>query len=164
VFFSFLDEKKLLALYQDSTIYVSSQYKDDQIILSLIHEIGHCVEDIKGYDIYIDKELKKEFVRKRLAFYDNLKYHDCPLMSLSKYYISEYNEDFENYLYNDLGYNVILSHSINLFLSPHSISSLKEYFTIGFEYYFGIKNQKENIKTFCPVLYKKLKELEEIRN
>ena len=47
-----------------------------------------------------------------------------------------------------------------LFVSPYSATSLREYFSEGFEnYYMG---QQQIIMDLCPELYNKIKQLEEI--
>jgi Mlc titration factor MtfA (ptsG expression regulator) len=45
-----------------------------------------------------------------------------------------------------------------LFPSPYAATSLREYFAIGFEYYY-LKDRSQ-LKKECPFLYNKLAEIE----
>jgi hypothetical protein len=47
-----------------------------------------------------------------------------------------------------------------MFISPYSATSLREYFSEGFEkYYLG---ESQLILELCPVLFNKIKQLEEM--
>jgi hypothetical protein len=71
----------------------------------------------------------------------------------------EYDINFDKYLYEELGYDYLLLSIREVFLSPYSITSLREYWAIGFETWFT-KPEKINIlQDTCPIIYKKLEEL-----
>ena len=72
--------------------------------------------------------------------------------------VYHYDEKIDMYLYKDVGYEAMWNLINGLFPSPYSATSLREYFAIGFEYYF--MGEKNTIKKLCPVLYSKLENLE----
>ena len=67
---------------------------------------------------------------------------------------TEYNEEFDNFLYNDIGYDALQMLAVELFLDPYSITSLREYFATGFEEYY-LENRLY-LKDLSPYVYKKL--------
>lgn len=146
------------AYFEDGAIYVSNYQDDDRdMIDDIIHEIAHSVEEEKIEYIYSDNTLKREFLGKRQRLYHRLKEYDYkPPISLSRN--PYYTKEIDMYLYKDVGYEALWNLVVDLFPSPYSVTSLREYFAIGFEYYF-MKNKLELKKT-CPVLYSKLESIE----
>jgi hypothetical protein len=64
---------------------------------------------------------------------------------------------FDDFLYNDIGYDR-LSLTINgLFISPYSVTTLREYFSNGFEEY--LRGDRAYLKQTCPYLFYKIDEL-----
>ena len=66
----------------------------------------------------------------------------------------KYDEKFDNFLSNDIGYDKLSGYINNLFLAPYSTTSLKEYFARGFEEFF--LGNRLDLKTISPYVYKKL--------
>ena len=61
---------------------------------------------------------------------------------------------FDDLLYKEIGYDKLSLIIPGLFMSPYSITSIREYFANGLEDYL-LGNQKDLKKT-CPVLYNKI--------
>lgn len=161
--FEHLNSENLLAQYSDNTIYINNnQPSNDKLILALIHEIGHLVENDFAYDIYGDQLVKNEFLAKRKILYQKLK-QKYEVLDSKLFQNIEYNKQFDDYLYKIIGYDTLLVNFSNVFVSPYSITSLSEYYSIGFEKFFG-KNTDEvlNLKSLCPQLYKKLERIQYI--
>ena len=156
--FDVFKEKKVNAVFQDGAIYVSNEQDSNQdMIDDIIHELAHSVEEKFPQYIYSENDLKNEFVGKRKRLYDILLNYDYdPLPKLKTVY--HYDEKIDMYLYKDVGYEAMWNLINGLFPSPYSATSLREYFAIGFEYYF--MGEKNTIKKLCPVLYSKLENLE----
>ena len=65
------------------------------------------------------------------------------------------------FLYADVGYPLLTSLTMGLFISPYAATSLREYFARGFEeYYIGDRKYLTNIS---PVLYNKIEYLDNIQ-
>ena len=156
--FDVFKEKKVNAVFQDGAIYVSNEQDSNQdMIDDIIHELAHSVEEKFPQYIYSENDLKNEFVGKRKRLYDILLNYDYdPSPKLKTVY--HYDEKIDMYLYKDVGYEAMWNLINGLFPSPYSVTSLREYFAIGFEYYF--MGEKNTIKKLCPVLYSKLENLE----
>lgn len=156
--FDVFKEKKVNAVFQDGAIYVSNEQDSNQdMIDDIIHELAHSVEEKFPQYIYSENDLKNEFVGKRKRLYDILLNYDYdPSPKLKTVY--HYDENIDMYLYKDVGYEAMWNLINGLFPSPYSVTSLREYFAIGFEYYF--MGEKNTIKKLCPVLYSKLENLE----
>ena len=156
--FDVFKEKKVNAVFQDGAIYVSNEQDSNQdMIDDIIHELAHSVEEKFPQYIYSENDLKNEFIGKRKRLYDILLNYDYdPSPKLKTMY--HYDESIDMYLYKDVGYEAMWNLINGLFPSPYSVTSLREYFAIGFEYYF--MGEKNTIKKLCPVLYSKLENLE----
>ena len=156
--FDIFKEKETNAVYDDGAIYVSNVQNDhEDMIDDIIHEIAHSVEE-KYFDmLYGDQMIKKEFLGKRARLYSDLTSHDYkPPSKVRNTY--QYDEDIDMYLYKDVGYENLWYLVTGLFPSPYAATSLREYFAIGFEYYF-MKDRRQ-LKEECPILYNKISELE----
>nr|MCS5550310.1 hypothetical protein [Gammaproteobacteria bacterium] len=119
----------------------------------LIHEIAHHIETTHNDDIYSDNRLKQEFTRKRKMLEFELKSEGY---WTNKYDFSDvvYNRDFDDFLYNKVGGNMLKMVTSNLFVRPYASVSLREYFATGFEaYYLG---KKDELYKTSPELYKKI--------
>jgi len=74
----------------------------------------------------------------------------------------EYNAQFDKYLYEVLGYPLLTSLSMGLFVSPYAVTSLREYFSTGFEEYF--LKDRNYLKNISPAIYNKIEGLLEDEN
>ena len=155
--FKFLIEKQINAAFEDGAIYVSSIQQDvDDMVDDIIHETAHAVEELAPDMIYGDEEIKREFEAKRRYLKDLLKArsHNVDDYDFEE---SEYNQEFDMFLYEDIGYEALRSITNGLFITPYGITSLREYFATGFEEYF--MGKRDNLKKLSPNLYKKLNHL-----
>ena len=68
----------------------------------------------------------------------------------------EYDEEFDAFLYKEVGY-VKLNNLVNgLFVSSYAVTSLKEYWAVGFEDYFI--GDRDYLKTISPILFRKIED------
>ena len=70
---------------------------------------------------------------------------------------AEYSEEFDKFLYKDIGYPTLVNLSMGLFMTPYGITSIREYWAESFEKYF--LNQAGQLKKFCPIAFIKLEEI-----
>ena len=71
-----------------------------------------------------------------------------------KFLDTDYNEDLDFFLLDDVGYDALSMFGVDLFLNPYSITSLQEYFASGFEEFY-LENSV-SLQELCPYIYKKL--------
>ena len=105
-----------------------------------------------GYYIYADGMLQSEFLAKRLRLRDMLGSEE------QEYYYdfsnTEYKLEFDEFLYQDIGYPKLRSLTNGLFHTPYAVTSLREYWASGIEDYF--LGDKELIKRVSPELFRKI--------
>ncbi|SRR3990167_9627477 len=160
-YFPELETKKVNASFKDGAIYLTNdQENEDDIVDDIVHEISHAVEEKYKNFIYDDKELLKEFLLKRHMLYRQLKSLDIE-NDLSVFNNINYDVNFDKFLLYDIGYDRLNILTNSYFISPYSITSIREYFAIGFESYY-LEADYLNIRTICPALYKKLQELDSL--
>jgi len=155
-------EKELNALYKDGVLYISNvQDNEADMLDDMIHEIAHAVEENNHDLIYEDEKVFLEFLGKRKRLHDLLKSEGYDV-KIEQFLTAKYDYDFDMFLFQDIGYPVLETLALGLFLSPYSITSINEYFAIGFEnFYMGETNY---IKKICPNLIEKLYYLDELTN
>lgn len=164
--FKEFDENDTNAFYSDGALFITNDQDNDADLLDdIIHETAHAVElEYEGY-IY-DLDLEREFLAKRKRLYDRLSTGRdgnpftsslASLINKEDFFRLEYNKDFDDLLYQDLGYDFLHNVSYDLFVSPYAITSLQEYWANGFENYF-IGDSKD-VKSISPVLYNKIETL-----
>jgi hypothetical protein len=136
------------SFYKDGIIYVSINNQED-VIRDISHELSHFLFD--KYSIFEDVLISEEFVGKRRRLFDILLYagYNPPKDLFAR---SDYNKEFDDYLYETVGYQKLTSHIIGLFPDPYSVTSLEEYVSTCFEFFF-IKD-RDYIKKICPATYK----------
>jgi len=151
-------KRKINALYKDGAIYVTNEQDNLRDILDdIIHELAHSNEETYRNLIYGDELLELEFIGKRKRLYHLLK-DRIKGLNMKPFLNPQYSLNFDQFLLEKVGYKLLRSLTIGLFLNPYAITSLREYFATGFEEYFiGNKN---NLKTLSPVLFMKLDELQ----
>ena len=155
--FDFLNAKDVNASYEDGAIYISNkQSSEEDMIDDIVHELAHSIEEVKTEEIYFDGEIEREFLGKRERL--------CSLLASEGYKIplsvclnAEYDQKFDKYLYEVVGYELLSSLVMGLFYSPYAATSLREYFANGFEHYFI--GDKQYLKNISPVLYNKITDL-----
>ncbi len=153
--FELLAKRHLVAYFESRAIYVTNEQDNDQdMVDDLIHEIGHAVEEENRDILYADGQVEAEFLQKRKELWSLLSSEGFDL-NLQYYLESEYNEHFDSYLYNDVGYPTLSALTVNLFCSPYGATSLREYYANGFEHFFHNKDI-QRVKSLSPKLYEKL--------
>ena len=153
-------ERELNALYKDGVLYVSNMQDNNTDMLDdIIHEIAHAVEEHNHDLVYGDEGVFLEFLGKRKRLYELLKSEGYDV-TIEQFLTATYDYDFDMFLFQDIGYPVLETLTLGLFVSPYSVTSINEYFAVGFEnFYMGEANY---IKKICPILSEKLYYLDEL--
>ena len=145
------------AVYRDNTFYITNRQENTKDILDdVVHEFAHHLETIFPEEIYSDQALIGEFLKKRYE----LKFE----LQSEGYWVNEYNFDelkydsnFDNFLYQRVGGNMLRMLTSGLFIRPYSAVSIREYFATGFEaFYLG---KRDTLEKISPMLYDKIKDL-----
>jgi hypothetical protein len=154
-----LDDRNVDSVYDKKIIYLTNvQDNEEDIIENIVHEVAHSLEEIYQEKIYGDNLLKKEFLKKRKQLYNELsvKYN----IEDRYFRKTEYSKTLDTFFYKKVGYDTLSYFTESMFISPYSATSLREYFSEGFEkYYLG---ESQLILELCPVLFNKIKQLEEM--
>ena len=156
-----MKERDINAFYENDAIYITNEQDDEMdMIEDIVHEVSHAVEHYNREAIYGDGKLQREFIakRKRLSALLSQKF-DVP----NDFNINfEYDRAIDDFLYRDVGYDLLNQITVGIFPSAYAATSVSEYWAKGFEELFI--GEKTSLKNLCPVLYKKLlgliKELE----
>ena len=156
-----MKEREINAFYENDAIYITNEQDDEMdMIEDIVHEVSHAVEHYNREAIYGDGKLQREFIakRKRLSALLSQKF-DVP----NDFNINfEYDRAIDDFLYRDVGYDLLNQITVGIFPSAYAATSVSEYWAKGFEELFI--GEKTSLKNLCPVLYKKLlgliKELE----
>ena len=144
--FSFFKEKNINAFFLDNALYISNkQDTDDDMIDDVVHEIAHAVENRYKDFIYEDETIKNEYYGKLKKLKNYLSFDGYDIRGIS-FFNEKYDEKFDNFLSNDIGYDKLSGYINNLFLAPYSTTSLKEFFL----------GNRLDLKTISPYVYKKL--------
>jgi len=150
-------EKHFNAMYKDGAIYVSNIQDDNEdMVDDIIHEIAHAVEELAGNEIYEDRKVESEFLGKRKRLYHTLEAEGFKA-SEQQFLNTEYDPEFDEFLYITVGYPILTSLTMGLFISPYAVTSLHEYFARGFEEYF--LKDPNYIRKISPQLFVKLEHL-----
>jgi hypothetical protein len=143
------------SVYLRGAIYVSNENQtEDTLYASIVHELGHSIETVFGAKIYEDNEIAAEFVGKRKKLRSILKAQDIEYEDQNAFLRLEYNNKFDNFLYDKVGYDLLNQLCVGLFASPYAATSLREYFANGFEHYYLF--DREELSKVSPKLYNKL--------
>ena len=160
--FDFLYEREINSLYMDGAIYISNaQDSNDDMKDDIIHEFGHALEDNYKDIIYADGILKEEYFGKIRRLKSFLR-HEGYDTEAHDFYNLEYNSGFDDFLFKKVGYEKLQNLSNGLFLTPYSVTSIREYWSTGFEEYF--LGDRSYLMKVCPYINIKLSllELEEV--
>jgi len=159
--FKELEERNIEAMFKDGVIYLSS-YKnidhasEELIARNICHELAHALEEKMGYEIYGDNSIQNEFKAKKDKLISLLN-HEGFYFSRNIFFDPELTDELDDLLYKEIGYDRLSLIIPNLFISPYSVTSIREYFANGVEeYLFGDPNLLKNIN---PVLYSKINRL-----
>ena len=151
----FKDGREYNAMYKDGAIYLSPDQDNERDLLDdILHEVAHAVEKKYEDQIYGDGRLEREFIAKRKYLYYFLGDKEY---GMAAYENPEYDYEFDQHLYKNIGYDYLRGASAELFYSPYAITALREYWANGFEnYLLGIRGK---LKEISPVLYDKVDSL-----
>jgi hypothetical protein len=154
------EERDINAMYQDGAIYVTNnQMTEEDLLDDIVHELAHAVEENNGEFLYSDELIFEEFLGKRKRLLDILAQEGYNVDS-QKFMNAEYDREFDEFLYQEVGYPALTALTMGLFVSPYGTTSLHEYFANGFEEYFlGDRNY---LKKISPFLYSKLDKAEDL--
>ncbi len=148
----FKDGREYNAMFKDGAIYLSPD-QDNEIDLldDILHEVAHAIEKKYKNEIYGDGRLEREFIAKRKHLYYFL---DDEEYEVEDYANPDYDYEFDQHLYKNIGYDKLRGISAELFYSPYAITALREYWANGFENY--LLGSRGKLKEISPVLYDKL--------
>jgi hypothetical protein len=144
-------ERDINAFYDNGAIFITNDQEDDQdMIDDIIHEIAHAVEERFNDFIYSDSSIEREFMAKRETLFNLCQSYDLhpPKSMLVN---SDFDQVIDDYLYLEVGYDVINDLVNGLFISAYAATSLSEYYARSFEeWVFG---HREQVKKLSPALY-----------
>ena len=156
--FDFLNKRQVQAAYENSSIFVTNeQDSEEDMIDDIIHEIAHSVEEKYGTEIYSDQKIESEFLQKRKNLWFLLNDQGFEV-ELQDFLQADYSEDFDDYLYREIGYPMLAMLTANSFYSPYAVTSLREYFANGFEAFF-MRDDIDRLKNISPAIFNKMKYL-----
>jgi len=161
-----LKSRKIQAMLKDDAIYLSSfkdhpEVTEEIIVNNIIHELAHMLEDKSYLEIYNDDSIEKEYVGKKKRLVDLLRANGISFPGMGKLFFSENHVDeLDEFLFKQIGYDNLSALTPGLFLSPYSVTSLREYFAEGFEEW--ILGDQHYLKEICPALLNKIKTLMEV--
>ena len=151
-----MKERDINAYYENDAIYITNEQDDEMdVIDDIIHEVSHAVEHYNREFIYGDGALQREFIAKRKRLSSLLKQKfDVP----SDFNINfEYDRAIDDFLYRDVGYDILNQITVNIFPSGYAATSINEYWAKGFEEFF--LGDPSKLQTMCPVLSNRLRVL-----
>lgn len=153
---NYMDDREVESIYKDGIIYLTPEMEDNEdALLSIIHEIAHLVEETHP-DIYQDETIETEFLGKRRRL-EQILLHRGVSTREHDFEKTEYCENFDDFLYLQIGYPALRTLASGLFLSPYAATSVREYFADAFEEYF-VRDSK-HVKLISPSVYYKIEEL-----
>ena len=160
--FEILDKRKLTALHYKDNIYIDSTNVDNEkdVLDDLIHEFAHRFEENNAEAIYEDGKIANEFLGKRNRLHDLIQ-QEMKFPKQINYFDflnTEFDKEFDKFLYSVVGYNKIRNMAPTLFIRPYAATSLREYFATGFEDYY--LNGGQQLKGISPILHKKIDDME----
>ena len=157
-----MKERDINAFFENDAIYVTNEQDDEMdMIEDIIHEISHAVEHYNQEFIYGTGSLQREFIakRKRLSSLLSQKFEVPSDFDFN----FEYDRAIDDFLFRDVGYDILNQICVNIFPSGYAATSVSEYWAKGFEELFI--GDRDSLKGMCPVLYKTMalliKELQE---
>ncbi len=157
--FNEFDERGINAFYKDGALYVSNVQSDNEDLLDdLVHETAHSVEEQYGMEIYADQKIKNEFLRKREHIYNILSKMNMAT-DKQRFMDTEYEQEFDEYLFNDVGYDKLSEILKGVVVTPYAVTSLREYFATAFTEFYLHPDSHNYLKKVSPEVYKKLSEL-----
>jgi hypothetical protein len=153
------DDRELEAHYESGALFISNMLATETDYLeNIVHETAHSLESKYGLNIYGDRKIEEEFLGKRRRLFHILKQEGYEVEKVNFEEV-EYSKEFDNFLYQEIGYDVLNSLVVGLFVSPYGATSLREYFANGFEEYF--LGDRSYLMNTSAQLYRKILEIVE---
>jgi hypothetical protein len=157
--FQEFEDRDINAFYRDAILHISNSQDDvDDMVDDIIHEVAHAAEEVYGYDIYSDYKIKNEFLQKRERLYNELWALGYKVPK-SLFHEVEFNEEFDDFLLNTVGYDKLNIICSGLFINAYAPTSLREYFATGFTDFYMRPDDRGTLKLVSPSLYKKIFDL-----
>jgi len=154
--FDEFEERSINAFYEGGTLYISNiQDSASDMVDDIVHEISHSLEEPRGLLIYGDKEVENEFLRKRKHLHNILWKMGYKIPSVV-FMDPEYNQEFDLFLYEKVGYEKLSNVIRGLFINPYAVTSLREYFATAFTDFYLRPDEHQFLQKVSPELYKKL--------
>ena len=155
--FKTLIDREVEAVFEDGAIYLTNEQDNvEDMVDDLVHEMAHSVEKEYPDLIFEDGRLFKEFIGKRRRLSSMLESEGFKVDPIFRAR-PEFSQNIDDFLYKEVGYELLESLVIGLFPNAYSTTSLREYFAVGFEEFFI--GDRQNLKKICPILYTKLESL-----
>ena len=156
--FKDLNRRDIQSMLKDGAIWISSNnvkniITEPLVVENIIHEISHLLEERYQSEIYGDGKLEREYVSKKNRLFNILK-ADGYTLSYDLFFSDDMLREFDNFLYKVVGYDKLSLLAAGLFLSPYSITTIREYFAAGMLNY--LLEEGEYLNEISPVLYKKI--------
>jgi len=153
--FDGLKTKSIQGGYESGVIYLDSNLlnkSEDNIIKNIVHEIGHAIEVESGDVLFNNQDIQTEFLDKRMKLYDSLHSMDLD-PDMNMFLKLDYNTDFDNYLMNEVGYDVVHEISSDYMIDPYAFTDLHEYIIMNFEKYalgdvLNVKNKSNTVYSY----------------
>ncbi len=156
-------ERGINAFYDANTIFISNIQDDEADILDdLVHELSHAVEEQYGYQIYGDQKIHDEFLNKRMHLYKILWQMGFKAPKIFFENV-EFDREFDKFLHETVGYDILRIAIQGLFISPYAATSLREYFATAFTDFY-INSDHKFLKTISPRVYDKILMLQDEEN
>ena len=160
--FADLKDRNLNAAYADGAIYVLPNQSSEQDFLDdIVHEVAHSLEERFTGFIYGDGKIQQEYEEKYLKLID-LMAKQAQIGIPEKFLKSvpfEYDPEWDEFLYQTVGYDTLHLLTPGLFASPYGATSLREYWANAFEHFFLTNAAASAI--ISPQAHNKIKELDD---
>ena len=161
--FDILKKRSLTALHHKDNIYISSEQmsSEKEILDDLVHEFAHRFEENNSEKIYEDGKIINEYLGKMNRLHDLITQdYDLDYFGITYFDFinTEFDEKFDKFLYEKIGYEEVENMAPTLFIRPYAATSVREYFATGFEDYYlegGLQ-----LKKISPILHSRIELLE----
>ena len=150
------------SMFKDGAFWISSNniknFITEPIVAeNIIHEVAHLLEEKFPNLIYGDGRLEKEYNSKKERLYQILKNENYNKVNYPLFFDNDQLKELDHFLYNLVGYDKISLLTSGLFLSPYSITTIREYFATGFLHF--LLEDINYLKDVSPILFEKITEL-----
>ena len=147
---------RIMVFIQDPLI--SDLINFEEIIETVENYIpSHLFDDIDL--VYIgDGKVEREFLGKRERLFHKIGSEGYNIKGID-YLEPDYQQDMDDFLYQEMGYENLNYLISGLFLNPYATTSLGEYFASGMEKYLLSSDDRRYLKKLSPALVTKIEEL-----